>query len=104
MCMGGKQPQYRIVPRIIPRRILRGEYPYGGECTYYNPAQNVRGDKPPTLPSLTHTQKTKKIELYPSLELYRDGSQLSLLQPTLLNNPRTVIRIEPPPTRSIRVA
>lgn len=26
----------------------------------------------------------------PNIELYRDGSQLSLLQPTLLNNPRTV--------------
>lgn len=34
--------------------------------------------------------KTKKIELYPSLEWYCDGSQLSLLQPTLLNNLRTV--------------
>lgn len=26
----------------------------------------------------------------PNIELYRDGSQLSLLQLTLLNNPRTV--------------
>ena len=40
----------------------------------------------------------------PNIELYRDGSQLSLLQPTLLNNQRTVIRIVPPPTRSSRVA